>query len=121
MATTTQLLSEIIQVLCGADALWPSGACVPNLAAGPSDAALLTMLAASFPGTGWDAPTLAAALATGVRRGAVQAWANPTTGQTQYYVRLEMARLNPKNEAFRADCPRIYTQRPAERRNVTVA
>lgn len=121
MATPTQLLSEVIQVLCGGAALWPSGDCVPDTAVGVAEADLLTMLTASFPGTAWDAPTLATTLATGRKCGALKAWPNPTTGQTLYFVRLEMARLNCANEVFRPDCPAIYQPRPAEKRNTTVA
>ena len=121
MATPTQLLSEVIQVLCGGRALWPSGNCVPTTETGQTDVNLLTMLIASFPGTLWDMPTLTTILAMGRKCGALLAWPNPTTGQTLYFVRLEMARLNPTNEVFRSDCPQIYEPRPAERRNVTVA
>lgn len=121
MTTPTQLLSEVIQVLCGGDALWPSGGCVPDTSVGVADVDLLTMLTASFPGTAWDAPTLATTLATGRKCGALQAWANPTSGQLLYFVKLEMARLNCANEVFRPDCPAIYQPRPAEVRNTTVA
>lgn len=121
MATPTQLLSEVIRVLCGGGAFWPSGDCVPTIETGQTDVDLLTMLIASFPGSMWDMPTLTAILEAGRKCGALVAWSNPTSGQLLYFVRLEMARLNPKNEVFRADCPQIYEPRQAERRNVTVS
>ena len=111
--TNAELLDNIVQVLCTAEAFWPSGCCVYNLAAGQTEAQLQVELQLSFPANGWDnLAQLEAILEYGRKRGVLKQYANPLTGQVQYFLLLEMVRLNPLNEIYRTTCPTILPLPP---------
>lgn len=107
--TNDQLLSNVIQVLCEARALWPRAGCGVLFQNGQTLEALQTALEAQFPDNGWDTNPLQLTniLAYGLRRGALQYWDNATTGVRTYFVRLDMVLLNGLNDQFRDVCPLI--------------
>lgn len=107
--TNAELLDNVVQLLCAAEALWPSGCCVLSLTTGQTAEQLQTELEVSFPMNGWDdLAQLPAILEYGRRRGVLQRYCDPDSGATLYFLFLDMVRLNPLNEQYRATCPVIY-------------
>jgi len=116
----SQLLGQIIEVLCECNALMSGGNCVRNPDLGKTQPQLLLLLQTSFPSSNWTNDLSISILSKGTKCGALKKWNNPSTGQDLFFINLSMVKLNPINEQYRSNCSAIYVLPHAVNQNSIV-